>query len=79
MITTNGRVYVSYDYLEDTPYMFSCTMKDHSPNMMFINSAKKYGCWKNFVEHYNLGLVFYESQKIKNVCNELIKLMIVRR
>lgn len=25
------------------------------------------------------GLVYYENQKIKNVCNELIKLMIVRR
>ena len=51
-----GRVYVSYDWLTDTPYMFSCTMKDHSPNMMFLNSAKKYGCWKNFVEHYNLRI-----------------------
>lgn len=51
-----GRVYVSYDWLQDTPYMFSCTMKDHSPNMMFLNSARKYGCWKNFVEHYNLRI-----------------------
>ena len=73
-----GRVYVSNNYLSDTPYKFATTLKDHTENTMFINSAKKYSCWRNFIENYQLGNVRFENQKIKNITTELIKKLLCK-
>lgn len=73
-----GRIYVSNDYYQNTPYLFSCTLKDHTPNTMFLNSAKKYSCWKNFIENYQLGNVRFESIKIKNAVQDIIKLLLTK-
>lgn len=74
----NGLVFVSNDFIHDTPYIFSTTLKDHTPNTMFINSAKKYSCWRLFIENYNLGNVRFENQKIKNIVQNLLKSIICR-
>lgn len=71
-----GKMYVSYDYIKNTPYMFSCTLKDHTPNTLLINSAKTYSCWKNFISNYKLGNVRFENNKIKFISNEVLKLFI---
>ena len=73
----NGKIFVSNDYDKDTPYMFACTLDDHSPNLLLVNSAKKLAVWKNFIECFENGIVYYENQKIKNVCKELVRLLVV--
>ena len=63
----NGKIFVSFDYIKNTPYMFATTLQDHSPNTMFLNSARKYNCWRNFIENYNLGNIRFENVKIKDI------------
>lgn len=70
---TLGRVFVSNDYIENTPYKFATTLQDHTENTMFLRSAKKYNCWNSFIENYQLGNVRFENAKIKNICSELFK------
>lgn len=75
---TLGKIYVSNDYIKDYPFTFACTLKDHTPNTMFLSTAKKYTCWKNFITNYNLGNVRFENQKIKFVVQDLLKLILSR-
>lgn len=49
-----GKIFVSTDYVKGSPYVFSCTLADHTPNTMLLNSARKYNCWKNFVDNYKM-------------------------
>lgn len=71
-----GKIYVSNDYNKNTPYLFSFTLRDHTPNTLMINSVKNYNCWKNFVENFKLSNVYYENQKIKHVTNNLLKMIL---
>lgn len=73
-----GKIFVSNDYIKNTPFIFATTLSDHTPNTMFLNSARKYACWKNFIENYNLGNVRFESVKIKNITLNLIKQLILK-
>lgn len=73
-----GKVYVSYDFDKNTPFIFACTLKDHSPNTLFLNSAKKYNCWKSFIQNYNLGNLRFENMKIKSIVQDLIKIIITK-
>ena len=73
-----GKIYVSYDYNKNTPFMFACTLKDHTPNTMLLNSAKKYNCWKSFIDNYRMGNVRFENSKIKYVVQELFKIMLTK-
>lgn len=75
---TEGLVYVSTDYVKNTPYLFSTTLKDHKPNTLFINSAKKYTCWKNFMKNFEIGIVRFENAKIKAICSDLIKMLLFK-
>lgn len=47
-----GLVFVSADYDKNSPFMFACTLKDHSPNTLLLSSVKKYNCWKSFIDAY---------------------------
>lgn len=69
----DGKIYISNDYLKNTPFMFSTTLQNHAPNTMFLNSARKYNCWKHLIENYKLGNVRFENLKIKNITQNLIK------
>ena len=77
-IITNGKIYVSLNYIKDTPYMFSTTLKNHSENTMFLASVRKYSCWRTFIDNFYLGNVRFENQKIKNVTTELIKSIVLK-
>ena len=68
-----GRVFVSLDYDKNTPFLFSMTLQDHSPNIMMFNALKQYTFWKNFLEHFKLGVVYFESQSIKQKMYEIVK------
>ena len=65
---------MSFDYVKETNYLFSMTLKDHRPNTMMIHSLKRYNFWKNFIENFKDGNVYFENQKIKHSVYELIKL-----
>ena len=69
-----GKMYVSYDYDKNSPFMYAMTLKDHTPNTMMFNAIRKYNFWKEFLQNYKLGNVFFENQKIKHDVYELIKL-----
>lgn len=68
-----GKVFVSLDHDPYTPYKFSMTLSDHSPNLMMFNAMKKYNFWKSFLENFKLGVVYFESQKIKQKMYEIVK------
>lgn len=74
----NGRIFVSDDYIKNTPYLYSCTLHDHTPNTMLIQSAKKHNCWRVFLDNYKMGNVRFENQKIKNLAGQVIKLMLTK-
>ena len=74
----NGLIFVSTDYDKNTPYMFAMTLKDHTENTMLINQAKKYNCWKTFIQNYELGNVRFENLKTKNISQEIIKKLLTR-
>ena len=70
----NGKVYVSNDYLENSPFIFSITLKDSKPNIMMITALSRYDFWNIFIKNFKLGIVFYENQKLKHVTFEIIRL-----
>lgn len=51
---TLGKVYVSFDYVNNTPYLFSMTLKDHTPNTMLMASLKRYNFWKLFLDNFKM-------------------------
>lgn len=69
-----GKIFVSLDYDKYSPFIFSITLKDHTPNTMMLNALKKYNFWKTFIENFNLGNVYYENQTIKHNTYEVIKM-----
>ena len=69
----NGLIFVSNDFVQNTPFMFACTLKDHTENTMLLRQVRKYNCWKTFIDNYELGNVRFENIKIKNISQELIK------
>ena len=73
----NGRVYVSNDHL-DNGNIFACTNEDHTPNTMLLSVAKQYKGFKILINNYKLGNVYFENHKIKNLCNEIIRLLLIR-
>ena len=70
----NGKVYVSEDYLKNSPCIFSITLKDSRPNVMMISALSRYDFWKMFLKYFKLGVVYYENQKIKHYVYEIIRL-----
>lgn len=70
----NGKVFVSFDYLENSPFKFSITLKDSKPNVMMITALSRYDFWRNFIKNFKLGIVYYENQKLKHIVFEIIRL-----
>ena len=69
-----GKIFVSKDYDRFTPYIFSMTLQDFSPNTMMFSAMKKYNFWKLFLENFKLGNVYFENQRIKHDMYELLKM-----
>ena len=70
----NGKVYVSEDYDQNSSFIFSITLKDSRPNVMMISALSRYDFWKNFLNYFKMGVVYYENLKIKHYVFEIIKL-----
>lgn len=71
---TLGLMYISNDVDPSHPLVYSTTMKDHSPNMMFFKNRAKAGRFKIFIECYKMGTIRFENVNVKNLCYEIIKL-----
>ena len=74
---TLNKIYISNDLPKDIPYTFAFSLNDHTENTTLIKSSKKYNCWRTFIDSYQHGNMYFESQKIKSVCTELIKKLIM--
>lgn len=70
-----GKLYISNDYFKNTPYTFALTTSDHSNNTLLLKRASKYKVWKNLIQSYELGILRFENQKIKNATLEVLKLI----
>lgn len=71
-----GKMFVSENVDPSCKIIFSLTVDDHSPNTMLLNTLNKSHFFKPFIDNYKLGNVYFESQKIKNIVYEVIKLCV---
>ena len=67
-------MYVSKSYDPNHPLKYAITMKDHSPNTLFIKNKHSKGHFKQFVEMYKQGNVRFEDMNIKNITYEVIQM-----
>ena len=70
-----GLLFVSSKIDPNFPLIYSLTMKDHKPNMVFIKNKSKAGRFKMFIEQFNLGNVRFDNMNIKNLTYEIIKMV----
>lgn len=69
-----GKIWVSGDYDPSYKIIYSFTLDDHSENTYFIKNLNKAVLVKNFIDGFKSGIVYFESQKIKNVIYDVIKM-----
>lgn len=70
-----GFYFMSYDFDPSCKVIYCITLDDHSPNLMLLKGHKSV-LVEHFLKCYKLGLVRFESIKIKNICYSIIKLML---
>ena len=71
-----GKLWVSK---QTDPYFllnYSITLKDHTPNTLLINSRGRKGHFKIFTDAFKNGCVYFESQQIKNLTYEVIRMVL---
>ena len=72
----NGMLFVSNDVDPSCKIVYSITTEDHSPNTMLLSQVNKSVFFKTLINNYKMGNVYFESQKIKNITYEVIKLCV---
>lgn len=73
-----GKYFVSENYDPYCKVRYAITTDDHNPNMLFLKNVNKSIMFKQFIEAYKGGIVYFESQKIKSVVMEVIKLCLTQ-
>lgn len=68
-----GKQYVSEDLDPSNKLEYALTLDDHTPNTLLLKGYKT-SLVNSFLRSYKLGLVRFESVKIKNICADLLKL-----
>lgn len=71
-----GKLYVTKSIDPNYPLTYSITMKDHQPNTILFKNRNRNGHFKTFVEAYKNGQVRFEDMNIKNMCYEVIKMVL---
>ena len=69
-----GKMFVSENVDPSCLVVYSLTVDDHSPNTLLMNKLNRSPFFKPFIENYKNGLVYFESQKIKNIVYDIIKM-----
>lgn len=72
--SAEGKMYVSKNVDPSFPLIYSITLKDHSPNTLFLREKSKAIRFKTFIENYKIGNVRFENINIKNITYEVIQL-----
>ena len=49
-----GKVFISSDFIPESPYIFSMSLEDSKPNIMMIKALKRYKFWRNFLDNFSL-------------------------
>lgn len=70
-----GRIYASAKYDKSWPISFCLTTQDMRPNMMLIKNAKNTYHIANILDAFKYGYLYFESQTIKNICYDFLKLL----
>ncbi|MBO5715288.1 MAG: phage DNA encapsidation protein [Clostridia bacterium] len=70
-----GRMYVSTDVDPSCNYIYSLTVDDHKPNTMLISQLGRSPFFKPFLNNFKMGNVYFESQKVKSVVYDVLKLI----
>lgn len=73
---TAGKMFVSDNVDPCCKFVYSITVDDHSPNTLLLSQISKAVFFKNFIDQYKKGNVYYENQRIKNTTYEVIKLCV---
>ena len=58
--------------------IYALTQQDHKPNTLLIKNINKGVYLKQFIECYKEGNVRFETMKAKNLCYEIIKMIMMR-
>ena len=72
---SEGKMWVSEDIDPSFPFTYTTTMKDHKPNTMLLKSRSKNTRFGMFIENYKMGNVYFENMNIKNMCYEVIRMV----
>lgn len=62
----SSKIYISNSYDPSCPIIFTLDPHDHNENTRLV-SFRRSDFFKNLLEHYRLGLLYFESQRIKNI------------
>lgn len=72
---SEGKMWVSEDIDKSALIVYSLTLKDHKPNTMLFKNKGRSTCFKTFLENYKMGNVYFESMNIKNLCYEILQMV----
>lgn len=64
-------IYVSLDYDPSCPIKYTVTSDDHDEQTVLL-SLRTSGYFKSVISHYRMGLLCFESQKIKGLIMQII-------
>ena len=70
---SEGKMWVS-SAIDPSGINYSLTLNDHSPNTMLLKNRNKTLYFRQFIECYKQGLVFFETMNIKNICYEVLRM-----
>ena len=70
-----SKMFVSKDIDPSNPFIYSLTLKDHTPNTMLLKSKGRNTRFGYFIENYKIGNVRFEDMNTKNLCYEVIKMV----
>lgn len=71
-----GKMYVSENIDKSCKISYSLTVEDHEPNTLLLSQLGKSPYFKTFIDNFKMGNVYFESQKIKNMCMSAMRLCI---
>ena len=71
-----GRFFVSDNVDPSCRIVYTLTVEDHRPNTMLLRQINKSPIFKTFIDNYKLGNVYFESQKVKTVTYEIIRMCV---
>ena len=73
-----GLIYASEKVDPYCKVVYALTQEDHKPNTLLIKNISKGLYLKQFIENYREGNVRFETMKAKNLCYDIIKMIMLR-